>query len=201
MRLALLLCLGVLPQTGCKEKNKDAPAPAQDRPSLLTPGEIDETRKIFAAIAAENAGKSCIRPVLRDQPALAGKADTDMRALLAHDGVMRDCYSALRALEASLASEEDVLTWMRDTETQAQERGEQTKLVEAKAAIAEIQEVCASLMAPLSKAVSHEDACSPYLPGRLGQGELLPFIALSKAAVLVSMQCSYSSTRCDLGRT
>ncbi len=105
--LRLFLCLGLLSQAGCKKKdsapeNKDSPAektdspaertgsPSQERPSLLVPGEIEEMRKIFTAIAAENAGKNCNRPVLRSGPAVEGRADEDMLALLDTEGAAED---------------------------------------------------------------------------------------------------------------
>lgn len=197
---AAIICLGLLAYPGCKKASpvqEKAPS-AQERVSLLHDGELEEMRATFAAIASENAAKSCTRPVLRAGTLLEGNADNDMVALLTEDGPMQACYTELDTLEASIEGEDGVLGLLRDSTRRARSLDDKAgRSPEQEAAIVALQESCSLLPDLLSKAVSHEDACSPYLPGRRGYAKLLLFLSLNKAAVLVSRKLAASGKRLE----
>jgi hypothetical protein len=171
---------------------------APERASLLNDGELEEMRTTFAAIASENAAKVCKRPPLRTSTILQGNADEHMLALLAKVGAMESCYTNLELLEASIEDEDGVLGLLLTPERRGRALNDNSELnPKQEAAIAALQETCGLLPEVMSRAVSHEDACSPYLPGRLGPGTLLPFIEISKAAVLVSRKLAQQGERLE----
>jgi hypothetical protein len=197
--LLVVLCLGLFPNTGCKKKSSES----EDKRnfSLVYEGELDKFRAALTAISKENAAKVCKRPLLRADTPIEGPADKDIIALLAEDGPMQACYSGLQDVESSIIFEEGILMAFQTKEGQARDLGDVSSLSsEIQASITALQESCDVFPALLAKAVSHEDACSPFLPGRKGQSLLISFMPVSKVALLKSRKLALAGRRLEAAR-
>jgi hypothetical protein len=142
--------------------------------------------KEFLAIAKSNASKSCPRPVLRGEP-LPGKAAEDIIAVVEAQGEADPCDKAFEHMEEIF-----LLEYCTDNSGAAEDGFPRRRLCAIppwRPARGSLNRdvfdrdcaQCAPVLESLARAVAHEDACSPYLPGVRGvvggYGERLPRLA------------------------
>ncbi len=135
-RFSLLLLIALLPSVA-----------VGGLPPLISDSEIAAIEARLLAEIEGNRTRTCVRPVLRGRSA-AGLADTDIVGVVEGNDGLRECYDFIQQFD-------DVLFGPPDA---ANER--QTGLM------ARFSKVCASLPPAIERATAHDDACSPYLPGR-----------------------------------
>ena len=113
-----------------------------ETPRLVTEAEIAAHEAALMKRISETKARTCKRPLLRGQP-LPGPGADDLRALAQPTGELADCDARLAKL------------------------GDLNPLVEARdATLLAIQKECGPRYeAALVKAISHEDACSPFQVG------------------------------------
>src|SRR5438067_1131286 len=122
---------------------------APSAPRLFTD---DEIKKFETATRARFAGykdRHCSRPVLRGAPA-AGRATTDLQAFEKPTGALAACVTTLMKLSGKDGLYDAVET-----------RHPDLKAFDARCG--------AQLEAVVRKAVSHEDACSPFQIGSISE--------------------------------
>jgi hypothetical protein len=115
-----------------------------DTPRLVTEAEIVAHEAALMGRVAETKTRTCKRPLLRGQP-LPGTAADDLHALAAPTGDLAACDARLAKLG--------------DIKAAAAARDAKFMAI--------VQECGPRYEAALVKAVSHEDACSPYQVGML----------------------------------
>jgi hypothetical protein len=154
MRGAVLVAIAVL-ACGCKrdEDRKPEPAPTSpptplpDKLRLFTEAEITELETALMKRLDENAKRTCPRPVLHGTP-VPGPATPDMIALAEPTRELYACNSRITGLRAMASGDPD-------------------KAEAEQAAYDVIAKDCGSTYEKaIAAIVSHEDACSPYQPGR-----------------------------------
>ena len=168
MHRLIALCAAALLFVSCGEK-KD---PIFEDPlgDLTFDDQAKAAAKEFLDIAKANATKSCPRPVLRGTP-LPGKAAEDIIAVVETRGEDDTCASALSSLD-----ERWVLEHCADNSGAAEDGFPRRRLCaispkEFAAGSWALEDFesrrarCQSTLDALHRAVAHEDACSPYLPG------------------------------------
>jgi hypothetical protein len=138
---------------------------APPRPEVGEPGarpviseaEIESQIEERTRRLAENRSRTCIRPVLRGEP-LDGPATDDMVALLELQGPLRPC-SELIAREGETTGDAAIRWngWTLPLPLDDERAHPQV--------LPELERACAPAAEALDRAVRHEDACSPYLPG------------------------------------
>jgi hypothetical protein len=121
-------------------------------PPVVPRGDLDVLESRLEATLVENRVRRCERPVLRGAP-VPGPAAHDLALVATGGAALSACYDFLEEFAAVLFAPPDG-------------RERQTGLVNR------FVEVCRPLPPALTRAVSHEDACSPFLPGRRGLPEL-----------------------------
>jgi hypothetical protein len=160
----------------------------------------------FLAIAKANASKSCPRPVLRGSP-LPGKAEEDIVAVVEDSSGTDPCSSMLRGMAEALepssddffcedwGSSEDGFPPRRLCDTSPARRADGYGTWWS--GFAERRAQCAPAMESLARAVAHEDACSPYLPGvrSVMDGHDERFPSLASLIVMTALKTA------DEGRT
>jgi hypothetical protein len=142
------------------------PAPA-DPGMMLTAEEIGALEARLMTEVARNRRTSCPRPVLRG-PALPGRADEDVIALLTPSGELAAC------LDAVAARDDEVQKSLLDPTN--------ANLLTDRAVL---EQACRVLPDALSRAVRHVDACSPYLGGRHGPPSAARIRVLGHAVALL----------------
>ena len=135
-------------------------------PPLVSPETLAGLEQGIMQQVKQNQARKCVRPVLRGQ-ATSGNADKDMVALIrpAEGSPLATCLAEARRLKKELTA----------------------AVASAKAPTGEVARLikkCESLYAQVARAVTHGDACSPYLAGRRGLDRLGPLLAISKVVVL-----------------
>ncbi len=121
-------------------------------PAVVPHGDLEILEARLEETIAENRALRCPRPVLRGAP-ISGTGGHDL-TLVVEGGVgLAACYSFLTDFGEVLFGPPD-----------GSER--QTGLVNR------FTEVCSALPDAVARAVGHEDACSPYVPGRRGLPDL-----------------------------
>lgn len=153
----------------------EAPAGAAEAVSEADLPAIEES---VLAQARANQTRQCTRPVLRGA-ALPGPADDDVLALLDPAGAHAGCYAAIDGKELDLRA-----AWQPDGDKGSIRQARPLDHPEAwDAAAVAIARACDGVPEALARAVAHQDACSPYLPGRRGQGTLKSFVSLAWATM------------------
>lgn len=135
--------------------------------------------KEFLDVAKANAAKSCVRPVLRGAP-LPGRAAEDIIAVVEKAGKKDSCYSSLRTARDfdvfdfcydHTGSSEDGFPGRRlcavraPKSIDAEHRANGQSDINRRSDVDAVRQDCAPAVAGIGRAVAHEDACSPYLPG------------------------------------
>ena len=157
------------------QEESEAPVAAAEAVSEADLPDIEES---ILAQARANQTRKCIRPVLRGA-ARPGAADDDVLALLDPAGAHAGCYAAIDGKEMDLRA-----AWQPDGTKGSIRAARPLDHAQAwDAAASAIASACDGVPDALARAVSHEDACSPYLPGRRGQGALKSFVSLAWATM------------------
>ena len=172
---ALLLCAAA-----CGEK--EPPVFEDPLDDLAFEEQAKEAAHEFLAIAKANATKSCPRPVLRGTP-LPGKATDDIIAV-AETMETADACSAALDDECALELLDSYFVGGRSQYDGFPRRmlGTVAPLDDGvkRAPITDLLNVCAPELAHIEKAVAHEDACSPYLPGVRRVDDHVKYLDLGK---------------------
>jgi hypothetical protein len=114
---------------------------------VFTDAELAAYETGLLARVAENTKLVCKRPLLRGTPT-PGPADEALVAFTEPSGALADCSRDASALEKDGAKLRDVVA-------------------SRSPAVLEIAKRCGPLLeGAITKAIAHEDACSPYSPGR-----------------------------------
>jgi len=157
---------------------------------LVDDAEIDAMKSAVLGAAEANVHKKCLRTPLRGD-ASNGPADQDMLSLLDREGPLASCFAAVDSLETTLSQQGDSSTDIAGlfrklhnheissdapVSLSAQEQEQFSAIVSS----------CTALPSMLSKAVSHENACSPFLPGRRPMGNLPEALRMTKGALILS---------------
>jgi hypothetical protein len=158
---------------------------------IVDDAEIDAMRSAILGAAEANAHKKCLRAPLRGE-ASAGPADQEMLSLLDREGTLGSCFAAVDRLDTDLSQKSDssngipeLLQKLHDHESSSD--GSFSLSPQEQEQFSAIVSSCKALPSMLSKAVSHENACSPYLPGRRPMGAALPeALRIAKGALVLS---------------
>ena len=163
----LIAALFVL-SPACNKKEEAPPVEAQRKLELVSKAEIEALEKRLMAEVEKNRVKKCPRPVLRGEP-LPGRADEDILFLLAPtDAALLECLDKVEAHNDRI---NDYLA---------------RPAAEPPLPIIEVLVACSALPDVLSRAVRHEDACSPFLAGRRGLTRMIHLIRFGKAVALLA---------------
>ena len=147
---------------------------AEERPfrSRLVPVErLQELERKALAAAETNRTRQCVRPVLRGE-ARPGSADAAMIATIEGAPEIRPCFDLLDDSGEALTG----VIHLPSGDAPARRWSTARPLDDPEgrgALLDRVVATCAPLVAKLREAVSHEDACSPYLIGRRGTPKLL----------------------------
>lgn len=191
-RLAVALALAGLLAAACGRKTPsppaettaaDAAAPAAGaEPRWVPDDELAAWRLEAETEADANRTRRCPRPPLRGAP-LPGPADDDLAAFVEPPDDLAECVDTVEAVRTELQQlhhpvgepphglPRRVPGWWRALDDPAPPVDAARQVVRA----------CSALPARLHRAVSHEDACSPYTPGRRRVPALLPPVRLAQA--------------------
>lgn len=132
--------------------------------------------------AEANRSRRCPRPPLRGEP-LPGPADEDIAALVEPPDDLVECVDTVESARADLRGLHHPVSeppgglprrvpgWWRSADDPELPGEAMRRVVQA----------CAALPGRLRRAVAHEDACSPYAPGRRRIPSLLPPVRLAQA--------------------
>lgn len=171
----LLIALPLI-VAGCKKKQEEQP-----RPRLVSEDEIRSMDQEIKQIVERNRAKQCPRPVLRGEP-LPGTAAEDIVAVVEGADDTRACHKRLD--ETS-----DMVFEALDQPEDYKPEGFPARLNRtpkpqslAPKELLELEKTCAPVLLRLQKAVSHADACSPYLPGLHEQPGYISSIRTSRLA-------------------
>jgi hypothetical protein len=164
---------------GCKQKEE------QPRPRLVSEEELAKMQQELSRIVERNRAKKCPRPVLRGE-ALAGTAAADILAVVEGADDTRACLKRLDETSdmvfAALDHPED---YQPDGFPARMNRSAKPQS-QAPQGLLELEQTCAPLLSRIQKAVRHEDACSPYLPGLHDQPGYVSVIRASRLASAVA---------------
>jgi hypothetical protein len=178
-----LLC-ALIGLCGCKDRTSGTP-------HLVTKKQIEELKSGFTAAISAHRKMSCKRPVLRGE-ALAGSAHKAQVDVYELRGELAPCKKAVTGdgrsdpLKGLLWSCKKVDATFgpvgSDGDSSRCEPTPWTKKPPAE--IARVAEACKGYGPALRRAVSHGDACSPYLPGRRWFSEGLQRIRAHHAIII-----------------
>ena len=177
--IRIFMCLfiaSVLIAAGCKKKEEEQP-----RPRLVSEEELKEMRQELLRIVERNRAKQCPRPVLRGEP-LPGTAAEDIVAVVEGADDTRACH---RALDETSEMVFEALDHPEDYKPEGfPARMNRTAKPYSKPSqeLLELEKTCAPVLSRLQKAVRHQDACSPYLPGLHDQPGYISAIRTSRFA-------------------
>ncbi|MBI5503008.1 MAG: hypothetical protein HY907_22375 [Deltaproteobacteria bacterium] len=173
------------------------------RPRLFDEARIEALRDEFLEQAAANRTRVCRRPVLRGET-LPGPADDDLLAIVADTGPAAACRAAvyengrvLVPLTRFIADSVPAGTPRRSPpparplDQPLGEFGEVFEMVEA---------ACAGLPEAIRRAVGHEDACNPYLPGRRAMPRMREQVNVARAAGLLARRSMREGRLEEAGR-
>ena len=173
-RWALVVTMaGLLVLGGCRRSEEAPSRPTQTAPPsaaavLVPPEEVAQLRAAVMAAVEENRARHCPRPVLRGE-ALPGPADEDIEAVTrSEDPAVLDC---IRRVEAA---DDAIKAWIDDPEA-------------LDPVLEDVAAKCIVLEPLVRRAVSHEDACSPYLAGRRGLPRLLTVVRAGKGLAVAAL--------------
>jgi hypothetical protein len=178
--ICVVLVLGA--GSACKKAgDKGGEADKDEKVQLVDDAERAEVIARVLKQASDNAARSCPRPVLRE-PALEGTADSDVIELI-YCSSTKDCLAGVdekrdaieQAIRLPGADDGGLRTAvpLRPGKWLTQD-------------LADLADKCMHLPSKLSAAVSHTDACSPFLPGRKGDLNYLPTLHLAWATAVYS---------------
>ncbi len=155
---------------GSGDKDADERSPVF-RDSLDRLSSKEQTKiivKEFLDLAKKNQSKSCPRPVLRGQP-LPGTATGDIIAVVEPAGEDDPCVAALsKERMAKLSNSYFDFDAFSQNGFPPRRLGTVRPLrdsIAKREPIEDLLKACAPSMERIGKAVSHKNACSPYLPG------------------------------------
>ena len=134
--------------------------------SLVSKTHLAKLERELLARATQNKTKRCSRPLLQGD-ALEGPADKDQLALIKPDakGSLSGC------LAATTKHKEELKAAVK-------------KPGPLPAPLKQLLTACDGLGAAIERAVRHEDACSPYLPGRRGLDDLKLLVGWGRVIAL-----------------
>ncbi len=187
--LGLALLAGVV-TVACGHRTETPPSPsssptpaAETGPSRLVPDEeLARMRSEVDASLAAGRTARCVRPVLHGA-AVAGKADEDLVALVEASGPLDACR------QASPEGLRDSLSVCPPGDDRASgpivEPCRGRSLDDGRSLESHVMDstmACQELGDAIARAVSHDDACSPYLPGRRARpASFRGFLALGRS--------------------
>lgn len=180
--ILISLCISLLACKGGDGDDTGTAPTAQSRPSgetvaLVTAAELDAFERDVTTMAKDNATKVCKRPVLRGQ-ALAGSADEDIEELLFKVGT--PCFEAIGKLREGGFTDS-----IREPSTRGVARARPVTSEEwLTQPVREALATCRDIPEMLRRAVGHEDACSPFLPGRRPNERFMPIVRLGWAVAI-----------------
>jgi hypothetical protein len=173
--IGLLFAAVLLIPAGCTKKDE------RPRPRLVSEEELAGMDLEIKEIAERNRAKKCPRPVLRGEP-LPGPAAADIVAVVEGADDTRDC---LKRLDETSEMVFEALDHPEDFAPEGfPARLNRTSKPQSQAPkeLLELEKTCTPLLARIQRAVSHSDACSPYLPGLHDQPGYVPVIRASRLA-------------------
>jgi len=129
---------------------------------LVSKKELADMEARLMAEIEENRTRKCIRPLLRGDKPLPGRADEKIIAVVESDR-FSPCFEHVKEHFEKIREFLD-----------AADRKETPEIVK-------LEQLCSELPDAISSAVRHEDACSPYLAGRRGLPALTSVIQGAKA--------------------
>jgi len=173
--LAVLLQVG----SGCKKSEE------QPRPRLVSEKEIKEMRHELLEIVERNRAKKCPRPVLRGEP-LPGTAAADIVAVVEGADDTRACHQRLDETSDMVFEALDHPEDYKPEGFPARMNRTAKPYSPPPKELLELEKTCAPTLERLQKAVRHEDACSPYLPGLHDQPGYVSAIRTSRLAAFKS---------------
>ncbi len=172
-----LVLAALLPITaGCKKE--EGP-----RPRLVGEEELKEMKQELLEIVKRNRAKKCPRPVLRGEP-LPGTAAADIVAVVEGADDTRACLGAIDETSDTVFEALDHPEDYKPEGFPARMDRTAKPYSPPPKKLLELEKTCAPLLARLQKAVRHEDACSPYLPGLHDQPGYVSAIRTSRLAAL-----------------
>jgi hypothetical protein len=177
---ALLIALLLLPAaSGCgKKKAELGPVVSAAETAAM---EADLMKRVEA-----NRTKQCPRPVLRGQ-ALPGNADADVLALVDAAGPLASCHKAAKA--GNDAASEALRSCADKNDSKSCRPRALDDPAAVVPAVADIEAECGdALAAAITRAVSHEDSCSPYLAGRHPLGADATMVQVARAGLIRARQ-------------
>jgi len=137
-------------------------------PTVVPQADLEILEARLEETIAENRALRCPRPVLRGAP-IPGGGGHDLTLLVEGGAGLAECYAFLGDFGEVLFGPPD-----------GSER--QTGLVNR------FTELCHGLPGALGRAIGHEDACSPYVPGRRGLPDLqVLMLAIAGARQLAAL--------------
>jgi len=139
--------------------------------TLVPPGELAALQQRLDAEVKANQERKCPRPLLRGEP-IPGRADEDFIAIIEGD-TFKPCYDHLEGIAEPLAA---YLT---------------KPVKETPPELTRGHELCFPLLEAIEKAISHSNACSPYLAGRRGLPSMIPLIRAGKAVAVLILQALF----------
>ena len=153
----------------CSKKEEAPPAKAERKVELVSKEEIEALEQRLMEEVEKNRAKKCIRPVLRGEPR-SGRADEDVLSLLApSDPALLECLAKVAANNDKIS---DYLA---------------KPAAEPPLHTIEVLVACSALPDAVSRAVRHEDACSPFLAGRRGLTRMIGLIRYGKAVAVLAL--------------
>jgi len=161
--------------SGCKKSEEET------RTRLVSEEELKEMKQELSKITERNRGKKCPRPVLRGEP-LPGTAAADIVAVVEGADDTRACH---RALDETSEMVYEGLDYPEDYKPEgfpARMNRTAKPYSPPSKELLELEKTCAPVLLRLQKAVKHEDACSPYLPGLHDQPGYVSAIRASRLA-------------------
>ena len=170
----VFIAVTLLIAAGCKKEEKA-------RPRLVSEEELKEMQQELFKIVERNRGKKCPRPVLRGEP-LPGTAAADIQAVVEGTDDTRACHQALEETSDMVFEALDHPEDYRPEGYPARLNRTPKPQSQAPQELLELEKTCAPVLLRLRKAVRHEDACSPYLPGLHDQPGYIPAIRTSRLA-------------------
>jgi hypothetical protein len=174
--LYLFLATLLLTSAGCKKKEEEKP-----RPRLVSEVELKEMQQELKDIVERNRAKKCPRPVLRGEP-LPGTAAADIQAVVEGADDTRACHKRLDETSEMVFEALDHPEDYKPEGFPARMNRTAKPQSQAPKELLELEKTCAPVLARIQKAVRHEDACSPYLPGLHDQPGYISAIRTSRFA-------------------
>jgi hypothetical protein len=170
----LFLAALLLTTAGCKKKE-------EPRPRLVSEEELKEMQQELLEIVKRNRAKKCPRPVLRGEP-LPGTAAEDIVAVVEGADDTRACQKRLDETSDMIFEALDHPEDYKPEGFPARMNRTSKPQAQTPKELLELEKTCAPVLLRLQKAVRHEDACSPYLPGLHEQPGYISAIRTSRLA-------------------